>query len=526
MLASNPAVAVSTSPEEALAERVRRERARRYFGDFMRYMLPEKMVPMMARHHEMLAWHLDQVSLYIETGGKEGIGRLMVFWPPRYWKTLSVSRLFPPYLLGRMPDAQIVLTSYGGDLAFKNSRNARDFLTDKKFRAVFGDKAARDLPPVELAQDARSVQSWTLAKPFRGGVRAAGVGGGLTGEGGHLIVIDDPFKNREEAERETRREEIWDWWTDSVYTRREDGAAIVIPQTRWHVDGLSGRLLKKMAEDPLADRWVVLSLPALWEAAAVPEEKNFEQFQREKMKEGVWIDFEDPLGRRPGEALWPDKHDEEELTQIRANMGPYGFESLYQQQPYLKAGNLFKREYFGIVDEPPKPDEISELVRYWDKAATKDAGAFTAGLLMARTVSGFYYVLHVARGQWSPGQRDAEMVKIANQDREEWGYVVQWHEQEPGGSGRDSAEATNDVLSEAGHEAHFQTATGDKVERAGPWSSKAEAGKVRVLRAGWTEAYIDEHISFPKGKYKDQVDGSSGGFGRLREGVLEGELMA
>lgn len=516
---------VGVEKETARQEWARRELARRYFRDYMRYMLPERMVVHMTRHHELLAETLEQVYLYISSGGKQGIGRLMVFMPPRYWKTLTVSRLFPSWILGALPNTQVILTSYASGLALKNSRDVRDFVADRKFSALFGELSHRGQDPVVLSSDSRSVESWRLAAPYRGGVKqAAGVGGGVTGEGGQLIVIDDPFKNRKEAESELRREEIWDWYRNDIYTRREDGAAIVIPQTRWHVDGLSGRLLTGMVEDELADQWEVLSLPAIWDPPDVPENKTFALYQQEKMREGVYINEQDPLGRKPGEALWPEKHDVEELEIIKANMGSYAFEALYQQQPFLRAGDFFKREYFPVVDRIP--EEVVSRIRYWDLAGTSGGGKYTAGVLLAKTASNFYYVEHVKRGQWSEYQRDLEMVSTAQQDAEERGYVIHWLEQEPGSSGKDQASGVVAQLAEAGFEAHAGTVTGSKEVRAGPWSSISEAGRVFLLRGGWNEGYIEEHIGFPKGKFKDQVDSSSGAYSKMRENIIEGALMA
>lgn len=516
---------MAVTQEEARQEWARRELARRNFLDYVRYMLPSRMVKQIVQHHEMMAEKLQQVHRYIETGGEEGIGRLMVFMPPRYWKTLMVSRLFPSWVLGKLPNTQIILTSYASGLALKNSKDVRDFVSDPRFVSLFGEKSNRGNDPVMLSTDSRSVESWRLAAPYRGGVKqAAGVAGGVTGEGGHLIIIDDPFKNRKEAESEARREEIWDWWRNDIYTRREDGAAIVIPQTRWHVDGLSGRLLKLMAEDPGADQWDVLSLPAIWETPEVPEDKSFSVYQQEKLKEGVYFNQIDPLDRRPGDALWPEKHDQKELEGIRTMLGQYAFEALYQQQPYLRAGDYFKREYFPVVDRIP--EDIVSRIRYWDLAGTSGGGAYTSGVLISKTADNYYYVEHVTRGQWSEYQRNQEIVDTANLDLEERGFTVYWLEQEPGSSGKDQAGEVISLLAEAGFEAHAESVTGKKTVRAAPWSSICEAGKVFLVRGGWNEVFIEEHIGFPKGKYKDQVDSAAGAFSKLRENVLEGALMA
>jgi len=145
---------------------------------------------------------------------------------------------------------------------------------------------------------------------------------------------------------------------------------------------------------------------------------------------------------------------------------------------------------------------------------------------MSLGADGIIYVEHVARGQWSQHEREEEMLQMARLDAEHRGYTVIWHPQDPGSAGKDSAQATNEKLSMAGFEAHFEPVTGDKSVRAGPWSSACEAGIVRLVRGGWNEAFIDEHVAFPMGRLKDQVDASSDAFLRVSGGtVLDGQLL-
>ena len=250
---------VFAKPQEALDERVRREKGRRHLADFCAYVSPWYQ---RARHLDYAAEMLEQVETYIRSKGRTGIGRMLIFMPPRHGKSELVSKHFPAWVMGRLPDTRVILTSYGADLAVSNSRASREIVQGIKFRALFGDLATVDAP-VELSQDSRSVEAWDLAAPNRGGVVASGVGGGITGKGAHLMIVDDPFKNRDEAESETARERVWNWWTSSAYTRLEDGGAVVGMLTRWHPDDWAGRLLKAMAIEPGADRYVVVCLPAL-----------------------------------------------------------------------------------------------------------------------------------------------------------------------------------------------------------------------------------------------------------------------
>jgi hypothetical protein len=250
---------VTQTPRQAKAEVAKRELAKRYFGDFCTYV-DGKFQPV--AHARYLTEKLEQVARYIETGGKEGIGRLMILMPPRHGKTELASIKFPAWLLGRLPDSRIILTSYGADLAAKNSRQMRDLVGSKRYQAVFGTKSGQ-ADPVMVAADSHSVQAWDLSQPHRGGTVATGVGGGITGLGATLLVIDDPFKSREEAESQGRRDLVDDWYKSSAYTRLEQHGAVILFHTRWHPDDLAGRLIKRMVTDPLADQWEIVCLPAL-----------------------------------------------------------------------------------------------------------------------------------------------------------------------------------------------------------------------------------------------------------------------
>lgn len=519
---------LTIKPADARREIARRELARRHLVDFSTYVAPWYKP---GRHHRLVGEYLEQVETYIRTGGATGIGRLMVFEPPRHGKSEQVSKHFPAWLMGRLcgmfqQPCHVITTSYNADRATENSRAAREIVIGTQYQAVFGELAALE-SPVALSTDSRSVEKWDLSAPHRGGMLAAGVGGGVTGYGANLFVIDDPLKNREEADSQDRRDLIWDWWLSSAYTRLQRNAAVVIMLTRWHSDDLAGRFLKSMATNPQSEKWVVLDLPAIWEEPEIPEAKSFEAYRQEKLLDGIWLDDQDLLGRAPGQALWPDEYPWEWLENKRANIGPYDWAALYQQSPYARSGNMFKRQWFPITETTPDPEEIVAQVRYWDKAATAGGGMYTVGVLIARLKSGVEIVLDVVRGQWSAYERDQQIVRTTQLDAERPGpKVITWHEQEPGSAGVDSAQSTNLKLAQAGFSAHFETATGDKETRAQPWSSQAEGGGVRLAFGGWTQEYIEEHVSFPKGRYKDQVDASSGAHARLSDAEPQGWFMS
>lgn len=516
---ANPTATLS--PQSAKKEQDRRKLARAKFSYFCRYVDQKFEEP---AHMKLIAEKLEQVARYLQTGGKEGIGRLMILMPPRHGKSEMASRKFPAWLLGRLPDTRIIMASYGADLASKNSRAVRDLIEGKKFQALFGGLSSKG-EPVELSSDSRSVAAWDLAQPHRGGVVAAGVGGGITGLGADLLILDDLFKNREEAESEARRELVHDWYTSSAYTRLEkEYSAIILFFTHWHPDDLVGRMMKKMVENPKADQWEIVDLPALSRPDCYATDI---ETQRQKMRDGVYMPITDPIGRpMDGSALWASRFSKEWLEAKEANVGLYDFAALYQQMPYLREGGTFKRDWFAIVDRGPGKDVVTRTVdgrriqariMAWDKASTAGGGARTSGVLMSKGKDGFYYVEAVVKGQWSSYQRETKMIESGKQYYEEYGPFIIRHPQDPGSAGVDSAAATNINMAEAGLEAHARPISGDKEVRAMPYSSAAEAGRVRLVKAGWNDEYLDELAAFPKGTFKDQVDASSDSFNGIVE---------
>lgn len=164
---------------------------------------------------------------------------------------------------------------------------------------------------------------------------------------------------------------------------------------------------------------------------------------------------------------------------------------------------------FKIVGASPR---LAARVRYWDKAGTPGDGAFSCGVLIAKSADGLYYVEDVVRGQWSALQREQKILQTAELDRAR-GRVVIWTEQEPGSGGKESAEAT--VRNLAGFEIHAERVTGDKVTRAMPYATQVEAGNVYIVRGEWNKAFIDENAAFPGGTFKDQVDAAAGAFNKV-----------
>lgn len=507
-----PDTAIDMSPIQAFDEKQLRQKARRNFLAYCKY-IDERFEDL--PHVRLLAAKLQQVALYVASKGQQGIGRLMIFIPPQHGKSTIASRNFPGWFMGLLPDSRIILTSYGESLATTHSRYIRDQIVDERFQAIFGLKSDK-IVPVDLSSDSRSTENWDLARPYRGGVKAAGVGGGITGLPAHLFIIDDPFKNREEAESDSRRDLVDDWFKSAARTRLRPNAAVVIFHTRWHPDDLAGRLLRRMVSDPLASQWDVVCMPGL----ALDSYPTSIEEQRKRMRDGIYLPLTDPLGRKPGEALCPEWYDRDWLLSTRADMGLYDFESLYQQQPYLMQGNMFQRDWFTVVDQGPG-NAVWARMRAWDKAATSNGGARTAGVLMSWGLDDYVYIEHVTAEQVASAERDELMIETGLEDYRNHSPFLIWHPQDPGSAGLDSAQAFNNLLADNGLIGTFDQVTGDKEVNAKQLATKAKGGRVRMVRGAWNDDYLDELAAFPKGRFKDKVDASSSAFNNLRKIVQE-----
>lgn len=420
-----------------------------------------------APHLAALDALLTSVTRYVETQGREGIGRAIIEMPPRHGKTLSTSRLYPTWHIGRNPDHRAILVSYGADLAEKNSRAARNLIASPVYQGIFDN--------VRLALDSKSASAWDIAGR-EGGLDAMGIGGGVTGKGAHILIIDDPIKNREQAESETWREKVWDSYTDDLYTRLEPGGAVVVMMTRWHQDDLIGRLLLREPE-----KWHRLTLPA---------------FAKEN----------DPIGRETGAALWSTRYPLSVLEDIKSTLGAYSWSALYDQNPIPSEGGLFKRANFKLIDSAPR--NLKKQKRFWDLALSEKTSAdYTVGVLMGETTDGDTVVLDVRRFQVEWDDVVGRIAAVAVQDGEKVDVGVE--------TAFFQTRAVQKLLKRP--ELHNHNIKGykpdtDKFTRALPFAARVGAGMVFVVRGAWMEDYLAELCAFPLGANDDQVDASSGAY--------------
>lgn len=395
----------------------------------------------------------------------------MVAMPPGSAKSTYGAMLFPAWFLAQRPGLEVIGAAYNSEHAEYLSGRARSFAIEQG--ALLG---------YSLLTDSRRL--WQTDK--RGLYRAAGAGGGITGRRADLIVIDDPFKGRQEAESPGERDTVWNWYRAEVVTRLKPKGRIVIINTRWHEDDLSGRLLVE-ARNGTGAQWRVLNLPAIAE-------------------EG------DQLGRAPGEPLWPEWEDLPALARKRAEVGEREWAALYQQRPSPLEGTLFKAENIGIVPAAPAGGSI---VRAWDLAATEQIGGrdpdWTVGLkLMRDPASKRFFVLDVVRLRGSPNAVEQAIINTASQD----GYAVRIGlPQDPGQAGKHQVQYLTSRL--AGYRITSSPETGSKETRAMPVASQTEVGNVALVKGDWNRTFLAELTGFPSATHDDQVDALSRAFGML-----------
>jgi predicted phage terminase large subunit-like protein len=306
-----------------------------------------------ARHLAYLDRVLTEAIDEAEAGRVYGV---IVSMPPQQGKSELCSKYLPAWYLGTFPDRRVILTSYEADFAGGWGRKARDLL--EQYGSMFG---------VKVSKRSKAVNRCDI-EGREGGMTAAGVGGPITGKGAHLLIIDDPIKNDEEARSPAIRQKQWDSWQSTASTRLRPGALVVVIQTRWHRDDLTGRLLKEAKEN--GQRWWSVKLPALAEA-------------------------DDPLGRQPGEALWPEFYPTEKLEKTRSAQTIYYWRSLYQQDPIAEGGLESPESFFGPhiwFDERPGSHLCRVVALDPSKGRDSKHGDYSAFVMLAWGPDDMLYV--------------------------------------------------------------------------------------------------------------------------------------
>lgn len=408
--------------------------------------------------------------------------RLIVTMPPRHGKSELISRYTPAWFLGNFPDKKVMLTSYADTFAAQWGRKSRDLL----------DEWGAKLWGVRLSSESKGGQQWEVSsargKRANGVMVTGGVGGGLTGKGADLLIIDDPVKNAEEAQSERTREAHHDWWKSTVRTRLQKDAGVILVMTRWHEDDLAGRLLADALDG--GDQWEVLNLPGICEDSET-----------------------DALHRQVGEALWPDFFNIPWMEQTKRAMGTYWFTAMYQQRPAPADGMLFKRSNFRYYEK----HEGTSLVTmhkdtgsyifdtvYGTKFTTVDVAASEKE--QADYSVGATWVVTVDRDLllW-----DLERVKFEGPDLMPWLRRI-YYEQRPALIGVERLGHGLAVIQELlrdGLPIVRLEPDKDKVSRALPACARYEEHRIFHPRGtSWMDDFESELLVFPNGAHDDQVD--------------------
>lgn len=427
------------------------------FCDFIKFVKPDYRFNW---HHLKLIDALHRIA-------ERKYKRLIVMMPPRHGKSELVSRLFPAWCFVRNLNEQVILASYSADLASAMNRDCQRIITSNEFAELF--------PGVRVA-DGKDVGLIRNSKRFdivggKGYYLSAGVGGGITGAGATVGIIDDPVKNSEEADSKVYRDKAHEWYRSTFRTRLEPGAIEVICQTRWHEDDLTGRILSGKNQDT-----EIISLPAICEK----EEEN----------------------RRIGEALWSDKYSRADLLNIQSEVGTRTWNSLFQQRPSADDGGVIKKVWFGRYD-PRKLDITGKVVNFFFDTAYTDSEKNdpTAGIAYIKEGANFYVldcevdylefpeqIVFIKRFAAKNGYAQRSIIRV-----------------EPKASGKS-------VVQVVKRDTALNVKEGvapkeSKIARVNNCSGVLESGRV-FLPEGmvWVEDFLEECAKFPNGAHDDRVD--------------------
>lgn len=453
-------------------ELYRKELARRKLIHFTTYTWDSYIVNW---HHEVLCHYLDRIVF------DDSFKRLMIITPPRHGKSELVSVRLPAFFLGINPDKRIISTSYGESLVNKHSRLVKGVIDSQSFIDIFPETRlirSKLEPKIESDVKGASTQIRFDINNRRGGYIGAGINGPITGEGADLLLIDDPIKNRKEAESVVYRNDCWDWYSSTAYTRLEGNGKVILVLTRWNEDDLAGRLLEKAKSDPAADQWTKVILPAV--------------------SEGEKPDYDD---RDIGEPLWADKYDADDLDRIMHSMTEYDWLALYQGRPTSPKGNLFKRKWMNEKYlKLPDYSEFDAACLSWD-FAFKDlaSSSFVVGQAWAKKGANIF-LLDEIREQMDFATSVEAFISFSAKYPWISAKLVEDKANGPAIMSLLKDKITGIIPVEP---------QGGKEARANFSTVLFMAGNIKIPRrerCPWIDPWIEEICSFPSGKYNDRVD--------------------
>lgn len=477
--------AAKADPEAELASR---ELCRRRLLPFIQRFRPKYTAGWV---HADICRRFERFLRQVEAGEEP---RLLLMMPPRSGKSEISSRHYAAWVLGQHPDWEIIAASHTSSLTMTFSRYLRDLMNDPAYHAIF--------PDAVLDPNSRAVENWNLTRG--GGYLAAGVGTGITGRGAHILLLDDLVKDIEAADSLNQRDNTWEWYISTAYTRLAPGGGVLGLMTWWHADDWAGRIQQAMDAGE-GDRFEIVKYPAINDAGdeyLLLDDSITQCAPQTPVPAGARIT------RPMGTAIHPERYSTEAMLRIKRNAIAGGmkrtWDALYQQNPIPDEGNYFSKEMFRYYSSPPPRGEMY-VYQAWDFAISEGKTSdYTVGVTIGVDHRDACYVLDVKRFKSSDG------ILIANELVD---YAVQWGVDGLGFEDGQIWKAIETMFLKACEEKRNYPAyevlkpLTDKMVRASPLRGRMQAGKVYFDdKAHWFREVQKEMLHFPAGKHDDTID--------------------
>lgn len=401
--------------------------------------------------------------------------RLMIFAPPRSGKSELFSRAFPAWAFGKNPNLQMIASSYSSNLSTRMNRDVQRIMMSDTYADIFPETKLNSKRVVTATQNALRNSEIFEIVGHAGAYRSAGVGGGITGMGADISIIDDPIKDAAEANSATFRDRVWDWYVTTLYTRLSPKSGVLLGMTRWHEDDLAGRLIKEIENG--GDKWQILSFPAIAE--------------------------HDEEHRKEGEVLHPERYDIERYLKIKNTIGSYAWTALYQQHPTTKGGEIIKGAWFKRFDVLPR---LSRVGVFMDTAQkTGEQNDYSVLLLAGLGIDGAVYLIDLKRGKWDAVELENTTKDFYAKHKPTYAGLIFYIEDKSSGTG-----LIQKIKRENNIPAKAVTPQKDKYTRVLDVVGYIESGYVNLPSSGaWVSDFIDECEKFTATNshlHDDQVD--------------------
>jgi len=482
-------VKLTPKQQAALARLQKLKAAQSSFEGFVRLMQPEWQIPQ---------FHLDLIDTLDKFGKDQFKTRnLLVTMPPRHSKSTYCTQLFPAWFMLRSPSRYIMSSSFNTELAKGFGRGVREIFANPQAQSAF--------PESRLAKHTRSATEW--ATDAGGKYFGVGLNGTTTGRPANLLIVDDPIKSREGAESITQRNQTWDFYVSGLSSRlqpEEDGTPPrqIVVLTRWHPDDVAGRLMNSY--DWADGLWHHIDLPALrtekvtklrWQ---LPMEHPERKTKRQCDPDDTTAVVEQEV------ALWPERFDVKTLKRFE-RQNPRDFASLYQQQPYVKGGNLIRTDWWQRFDQQSVPTEWSSIIIGVDTAYTKTSRSdYSVAVIAGLTANGDMYILDVVRMRAEMPDFKRRLISLNSvwRGRGLRGIYIE------AGAAASGATLLQELRRESALNAiPYKNGRADKITRASSIAPFIEGGRVFLPQsAPWLDDFVEECTQFPDGKHDDQVD--------------------